>query len=308
MPTQEVARAAGPSALLQCGERRRHPVLLDGGGPDSWGCGEALYSPTRRPRRWRCFPPAGAAGATGGAEAWRWGEPLAQWEAFLAAGAPSSVRPPGAAGFLTVLELRPQALDRSAAAPARRGRPAGALLRALRLVLSRRLPHVRTSLRLAARAPRARSRYERTASARRRSCHRTRAGHGRPATVRARDRACCSARTSTSQCSRAPTTTSPPATSTGQPRAASSPPIRRATTRRRCSPPGRERYPMPFAAYVDGGAWVVVSNSPECFLLADGERGGHLPDQGHAAARRRRTDGARAASCAATPRSAPSTS
>jgi para-aminobenzoate synthetase component 1 len=28
----------------------------------------------------------------------------------------------------------------------------------------------------------------------------------------------------------------------------------------------RERYPMPFAAYVDGGDWVVVSNSPECFL------------------------------------------
>jgi para-aminobenzoate synthetase component 1 len=32
----------------------------------------------------------------------------------------------------------------------------------------------------------------------------------------------------------------------------------------------RDAYPMPFAAYVDGGEWTAVSNSPECFLTVDG--------------------------------------
>ena len=41
-----------------------------------------------------------------------------------------------------------------------------------------------------------------------------------------------------------------------------------------------ERYPMPFAAYVDGGAWVIVSNSPECFLLADGAQVATFPIKG----------------------------
>jgi para-aminobenzoate synthetase component 1 len=41
-----------------------------------------------------------------------------------------------------------------------------------------------------------------------------------------------------------------------------------------------ERYPMPFAAYVDGGAWIAVSNSPECFLRADGTHVTTFPVKG----------------------------
>jgi para-aminobenzoate synthetase component 1 len=42
----------------------------------------------------------------------------------------------------------------------------------------------------------------------------------------------------------------------------------------------RASYPMPFGAYVDGGDWVVVSNSPECFLLADGSSVATFPIKG----------------------------
>lgn len=41
-----------------------------------------------------------------------------------------------------------------------------------------------------------------------------------------------------------------------------------------------ERYPMPFAAFVDGGAWAIVSNSPECLLLTDGARAATFPIKG----------------------------
>ena len=50
-----------------------------------------------------------------------------------------------------------------------------------------------------------------------------------------------------------------------------------------------ERYPMPFAAYVDGGAWVALSNSPECFLLADEAHVATFPIKG---TRRRAADAA----------------
>jgi len=51
-----------------------------------------------------------------------------------------------------------------------------------------------------------------------------------------------------------------------------------------------ERYPMPFAAYVDAGAWVVMSNSPECFLATDGTHVATFPIKGT----RRREAGATA--------------
>lgn len=37
---------------------------------------------------------------------------------------------------------------------------------------------------------------------------------------------------------------------------------------------------MPFAAYVDAGDWVAVSNSPECFLLVEGDRVATFPIKG----------------------------
>jgi len=48
-----------------------------------------------------------------------------------------------------------------------------------------------------------------------------------------------------------------------------------------------DRYPMPFAAYVDGGAWIALSNSPECFLIADDGSVATFPIKG---TRRRRAD------------------
>ena len=140
MPTQEVARAARPSALLQCGERRRHSVLLDGGGPDSWGCGDVLYA-DEPAATLEVMPSGWARWRVGGAETWRWGDPLAQWEAFLAAGRADLGDAASGAGFLTVLgydlkhwiEALPRRLPLAA--------PAGAVLRPLRLVLPRQLPH-----------------------------------------------------------------------------------------------------------------------------------------------------------------------
>jgi para-aminobenzoate synthetase component 1 len=42
----------------------------------------------------------------------------------------------------------------------------------------------------------------------------------------------------------------------------------------------RRDYPMPFGAYVDGGDFVLVSNSPECFLDVDGEAVATFPIKG----------------------------
>jgi anthranilate/para-aminobenzoate synthase component I len=42
----------------------------------------------------------------------------------------------------------------------------------------------------------------------------------------------------------------------------------------------RQAYPMPFAAYVDGGDWTAVSNSPECFLTIDGRDVATFPIKG----------------------------
>ena len=41
-----------------------------------------------------------------------------------------------------------------------------------------------------------------------------------------------------------------------------------------------EQYPMPYAAYVDGGDWTLVANSPECLLRVDGDRIATLPIKG----------------------------
>ena len=41
-----------------------------------------------------------------------------------------------------------------------------------------------------------------------------------------------------------------------------------------------ESFPMPFAAFVDAGEWVLLSNSPECFLRIDGDRIATFPIKG----------------------------
>lgn len=40
------------------------------------------------------------------------------------------------------------------------------------------------------------------------------------------------------------------------------------------------RHPAPYSAFLDGGAWALVSNSPECFLRLDGERVSTFPIKG----------------------------
>jgi len=42
----------------------------------------------------------------------------------------------------------------------------------------------------------------------------------------------------------------------------------------------QRQHPMPFAAYVDGGDFALVSNSPECFLTVDGDAVATFPIKG----------------------------
>jgi len=42
----------------------------------------------------------------------------------------------------------------------------------------------------------------------------------------------------------------------------------------------QRQHPMPYAAYVDGGDFALVSNSPECFLTVDGEAVATFPIKG----------------------------
>lgn len=42
----------------------------------------------------------------------------------------------------------------------------------------------------------------------------------------------------------------------------------------------QRQHPMPFAAYIDGGGFTLVSNSPECFLTLDGDRLATFPIKG----------------------------
>ena len=42
----------------------------------------------------------------------------------------------------------------------------------------------------------------------------------------------------------------------------------------------QRQHPMPFAAYIDGGDFALVSNSPECFLTLDGDKLATFPIKG----------------------------
>lgn len=64
----------------------------------------------------------------------------------------------------------------------------------------------------------------------------------------------------------------------------------------------QQRHPMPFAAYVDGGDFTVVSNSPECFLDMAADRVATWPIKG---TRPRATDNARDVALAQTLRTDP---
>jgi len=280
MPTQEVARAARPSALLQRGERR-HPILLDGGGSESWLGGEALYSDDPVATL-EVFPSGWGRWRAAGAETWRWGDPLAQWEAFVARGRAEHSGDPAGAGFLSVL---------------------GYDLKHWIESLPRRLPWLRQPVLYCAR-------YDWSY----RASHRTNAAR---ITAPSRDQLAERLRWYEhvpSSPAIADHGRGPGKRRAGCPRPTLSPAqyasmIARAhdyiaagdvyeinlaqrfrTRAERADAPAlfaawAERYPMPFGAYVDGGPWVVLSNSPECFLTVDGDEVATFPIKG---TRRRR--------------------
>jgi para-aminobenzoate synthetase component 1 len=290
MPTQEVARAARPSALLQRGARRRHPVLLDGGGPDSWLRGDVLY--TDDPvatlevfasgwARWRCA----------GGETWRWGDPLTQWDAFLAAGRAALGPAADGAGFLTVLSYELKHWIESL--PRRLPWPSQPVLYCARYDWSYRANHHTGDAHIAAADAddllNRRRWYERASV--------PSAGRGPALALSA------GTRPTRASCPR-PLLSKPQYTAMlaraheyiaagdiyevnlAQRFAAAvslddAPALFAAWS---------ERYPMPFAAYVDGGAWIAVSNSPECLLHTDGVQVATFPIKGT----RRRDRGATA--------------
>jgi para-aminobenzoate synthetase component I len=280
MPTQEVARAACPSALLRRGGPR-HPLLLDGGGPESWLHGEALYS--HEPgATLAVFASGWARWRSGEVEAWRWGDPLAQWEAFLAAGRAALGDAADGAGFLTVLsyELR-HWIERL---PRRLPWPHFPLLYCARYDWSYRASYHSSAASIAAARPESLAEHLRWYDA-------TRTVPRFAPGVPAEDRSA----------GRAPLLRCPhPSMSRAHYLAM----IARARdyiaagdiyeinlaqrfTAAACLDDAPAlfaawtgRHPMPFAAYVDAGPWIAVSNSPECFLHADGARVATWPIKG----------------------------
>ncbi|MGH7786875.1 MAG: anthranilate synthase component I family protein [Candidatus Binatia bacterium] len=255
MPTQEVARAARLSTLLRRGAPRPHRLLLDGGAADGWALGGALYTDAPHATL-AVFASGWARWQSAAGVRWHWGDPFALWQTFV---------------------------DQARAAP---GTAAGGVLTALAYDLKhaverlpRRLPWPDTPLLFSAA-------YDWS----------YRAGAD-GAVVRAAD-----ARGLAAAVAFVETADEPP-----EPRRAAvvaHPQLARAdylamVARAQAyiaagdiyqvnlaqpfhaglvpaDAPGLyaawvEGYPMPCAAYVDGGDWVAVSNSPECLLTVDGD-------------------------------------
>jgi para-aminobenzoate synthetase component I len=279
MPTQEVARAACSSALLRRGGPRR-PLLLDGGGPDSWLHGEALY--THEPAATLdVFASGWARWHADGVETWRWGDPLAQWEAFLAAGRAALGDAADGAGFVTVLsyELK-HWIERL---PRRLPWPDFPLLSCACYDWSYRASYHSASASIAAarpdtlverlrwydaaratpRSPRMPAERSGTAPAPRPHCPRPSMSRARYLAMitRARDYIAAGDIYEINLAQRF----------TAAARLDDAPALFAAWT---------GRHPMPFAAYVDGGTWIAVSNSPECLLHTDGPRVATWPIKG----------------------------
>ena len=287
MPTQEVARAARPSALLQRGGQRRNPILLDGGGPDSWAHGDVIYS-DEPAATLEVFPSGWGRWCADGAATWRWGDPLTQWEAFLEHGR-AALPAGGDGGFLSLLgyDLK----HWIEALPRRQPWPRLPVLYCARYDWSYRANYRTGAARIAAASDDALAEklrwYERDAARlcrrsptdaggplrrRRASCPRPRLSRARYAEMIARAHDYIAAG-DIYEVNLAQPFTADAALSDG-------PALFAAWS---------ERYPMPFAAYVDGGAWVALSNSPECFLLADDTCVATFPIKG---TRRRAADAA----------------
>ena len=277
MPTQEVPCAADLARLLGRGGRGARAMLLDGRGPDSWGDGRAIFSDTPRATL-AVYPSGWGYWSNGVTEKRSRGSPLEQWQQFLAE-APASLPHPGdrdAAGFLTVLsydlkhwiERLPRRhrwpdhpvlycafYDWSCSVDYREGR---AWVRAQSPAeLEKRVAHIATvapePVRPLGTRPRpcvrplvSKTAYrEMVASA----LDYIAAGHVYQVNL-------------------------------AQQFAATGDVGDGAALFAQWQP----RYPMPFAAYVDAGDFVAVSNSPECFLAVDGDIVSTFPIKGTRAA------------------------
>jgi para-aminobenzoate synthetase component 1 len=266
MATQEVARAARHSALLHRGAPRPHRVLLDGGDADSWGDGMALYADSPVATL-TAYASGWARWQAGAGSRWQWGDPLRQWQAFVDA---ARLAHAAGGGVVTVL---------------------GYDLKHVVERLPRRQPWLPQPVLFAAC-------YDWAYRADWRS-----------------GRACITADGAARLDDQlAWFETSAPAAPPAMPRplrpqwligeaayhamlaraheyiAAGdiyqvnlAQPLRATATRADAVAlvaAWSERYPMPYAAYVDGGDFTVVSNSPECLLQIDGDRIATFPIKG----------------------------
>jgi len=263
MPTQEVAPAARHAALVRRGGERRHRVLL-GGGDDAWGDGTVRYSDTPVATL-TCYASGWNAWRAGDATRWRWGDPFAAWQAFVDAQRPALGDGGGIASVLAY-DLK-HATER----------------------LPRRLPWPPTPLLFAAA-------YDWSYRA---------DGNGRAA-ITAGDADRLAAALAWYAADDAPP--SPPSrrlcprpvldrdayaalvarvheyiaagdvyqVNLAQPFHADAARADAAALYAAWT----EQYPMPYAAYVDGGDWTLVANSPECLLRIDGDRIATLPIKG----------------------------
>ena len=266
MPTQEVAPAARHAALVRRGTGRPHRVLLDGGGADSWGDGTVRYSDSPRATL-TCHASGWHAWRDANGTRWRWGDPFDAWQAFVDAERPALGEGGGIASALAYDLLHAvEHVDR------RRAWPTTPLLFAAAYDWSYRAD--------------------------------LRAGR---AWLHAPD----AARLATARAWLASADPPPPAGRALCPRPAIDRdhyqalvarvheyiaagdvyqvnlayPFRAAATRADAAAllaawSGVE--PMPFAAYLEGDDWTLVSNSPECLLRLDGDHLATFPIKGTA--------------------------
>jgi para-aminobenzoate synthetase component 1 len=302
MPTQEVARAAAPSALLQR-DATRCPIVLDGAASTAWLHGEALYS-SAPSATLEIFASGWGRWWVDGVTTWRRDDPFAQWDAFLARGRDALGVDADGAGFLTVLayDLK-HWIERL---PRRLEWPCLPVLYCALYDWSYRADrHSGRAHVAAARADLLADRlhwYDRCVDSRPSTDDDQPAG-GRSAAAPRRFR--CPRPALSRDAYVAMIARAQEYIAAGDVYEINlAQPFTVAAARADAAAlfaAWADRYPMPFAAYVDGGAWTAVSNSPECFLLCDGERVATFPIKGT----RRRPRGASAAVVAAELRADP---
>ena len=274
MPTQEVACATNPAAPLCLAGFGSHAVLLDGGDPESWGTGHAIFA--QQPRATlEVFASGWGRWCQNRTVSWRWGCPVTQWDSFLsdARAAASDLADPDAAGVVTVLSYDLKHwIERLAR---RHADPTEPVIFSAFYDWSCVTDHRNKRAWIRAQSPdevamRARA-WESVSNT---DLDLGEAGSGKysPQPMM------------TETAYRQMIESALDYIAAGD--------IYQVNLAQRFLAPGtctdgpalfaalRAHYPMPFSAYVDGGNWVMVSNSPECFLLVEGTSVATFPIKG----------------------------